>query len=892
MTRPANIVLFYLEKMAVSVEDYGGLHRPPDPSHGAPLHNLTVNGKYPEDVYSQQAIRYYGQHDPADGDAYRVIQEARGNPRMMVTVYRAVPYQLSSKELVKRYEKQKAYILKYGKVPPGVETSKDRSDYYDWLSDEIDRLKAIKEDPGSQVDSINRGDWVTISRRYAKEHGEGNLRGEYKILSAKVRAGDLFTEGDSWLEWGYYPGAYSKKAVTTPRIPKALQGLAAEVRKAGSFEEFEKDYLREIKHGTYWHWTEDPDFKIDPSKGPQDMSSLSTGRVDPGKLMVTSHLEYWSDYGSGGKGRPYAALIDMSDVPREAYKQVNRGFGNEFIVSDPSRARVEAVYPRRRAFQVDRERARALPQSNEELEEFYDRVIGQVPARSPREPVEASSSPAQYDELVEREKSGTITGAERQRVRQMVDEAAKKAGYGMTLYRGDRPGKTSFTGREDKSVRLPGNIFLFDDPKLAKFYTSQRTNYMRDWGTMGPEDGLYALKVNLGDRVLKVDAKDEDWSQIEAPDEVGGKDKYPWGIQIDSLAEKARKKGYTAVVVDNVGYQAGWGAQYIVFSPSQIKSAEPFVFQDDGTVVPLERRFVPKEDIRGDVSTMRSKTKGRPSPLKVAGIYLVGSSALENALQHRGMRGDDLLNAIDLVESLREKGGVVDDDGMATLFHRTTPESARAIVKEQRMTSKEDGLFFGTKPTGQIEGYGDAVVKVVLPVEKLELNDEFADEYHVRMPTGTIGKKVPVHAYPMDSNRKASYNFKSRTPPEIAPFVPEMARAAQEKYDEWEQDDDGMDAMLGAGGLCQDIAEALAEVLDSHGVDASTVSSSVGDQHVWVVARAADGVYTVDIEPRVYETGSGYVWRKRPGVRFKPQDIDVTLIDPDPSKYEEYSDDM
>lgn len=160
-------------------------------------------------------------------------------------------------------------------------------------------------------------------------------------------------------------------------IPAALRGLAAEARKCGSFEEFERDFLGEIKHGTYWHWTEDPNFEIDPSKGPRDMSSLSTGRTDTGKLMVTSHLDAWSDYGPGGEGRPYAALIDMSDVPRGAYRQVRRGFGNEFYVSDPSKARVEAVYPRGRAFQVDKERAAALPQSSRELEEFYDKVVKQ-----------------------------------------------------------------------------------------------------------------------------------------------------------------------------------------------------------------------------------------------------------------------------------------------------------------------------------------------------------------------------------------------------------------------------------------------------------------------------------------------------------------------------------
>jgi hypothetical protein len=874
----------------MALEQYVGEHSAPDPEVSAPLHNLTFNEIYPDDVYTNPR-HYFSGEDNEDMWAWSIISDCHKKPSKSVTIYRAVPYQESSEDLISKYLQEKAYIQKTGKMPRAAVKEMNVSRYYEYLNHEIELLKEHPQKSQDNIKRINPGDWVTIVRKYAVDHGRANLRNQFKVLSKTVIACDLWTDGNSLLEWGYNPGAYSrmkreketkvpselvnKEASSGGRIPKSLQGLAAEALKYDTFKEFEHAFLGEIKHGTYWHWTDDPNFKIDPSKGPRDMSSLSTGSMDAGKLMITSDLEYWSDYGPGGKGRPYVALIDMSEVPKGAYRQVNRGFGNEFFVSDPSKAKVEAVYPRQRALQVNRERSKALPQSSEELEGFYDRVKGKEPAEGPGRPMEASSSPARYDELAEKEKSGTITDAERQEAQRMVDGEARKAGYQMTLYRGDRPGKTRFTGREDKSVVTPGNIFLFDDPSLAKFYTSQRTNYMRDWRTMGSKEGLYALKVNLGDRVLKVDAKDNDWSKIEAPDEVGGKDKYPWGIQIDSLAEKARKKGYTAVVVKNALDQAGSGTQYVVFSPTQIKSSETFVYQDDGDVVPLEKRFVSKEDIRGDVSTKQSKIKnGSPSSLKVAHIYLMGSSSekvytaegiqyvipfrketfstpmlvsipkvdalykrsypemhvgvgeeqkrgarksmedfiktgdpvempliglvgdkldftngrhrfavlrdqgkktmwvcvyneskdladkhikvagddtLKKSLQRRGVRGDDLLNALDLVEALRDKGGIVSDDGIATLFHRTTPESAAAIVKEQRMTSKEDGLFFGTKPTGQIEGYGDAVVKVELPVDKLELDDEFPNEYHVRMPTGTIGKKVPVRAYPMGS---------------------------------------------------------------------------------------------------------------------------------------------
>ena len=157
------------------------------------------------------------------------------------------------------------------------------------------------------------------------------------------------------------------------RLPWILQGLAAEARKAPSFEDFDRDYQFQIKHGLYWHWTDDPEFEIDPEKGPRDMSSMGSPGMSRGQLMITSHLENWADYGN----RRYAAVIDMRDVPREAYYQVQRGFGNEFIVFDPSRARVKKVYRRDAAFRFDRDQHKYLPRSQEELEEFYDWAVSE-----------------------------------------------------------------------------------------------------------------------------------------------------------------------------------------------------------------------------------------------------------------------------------------------------------------------------------------------------------------------------------------------------------------------------------------------------------------------------------------------------------------------------------
>jgi len=164
--------------------------------------------------------------------------------------------------------------------------------------------------------------------------------------------------------------------LTKGRIPSFLNGLAAEARKAGSFDTFKHDYLIEIKHGIYWHWTNDPHFQIDPAKGPRDMTSMGGGHMDPGKLMVTSHLENWAAYGSA-RGRPYVALVDLSAVPRNEYYQVKRSFGNEFFVNDPSKAKVARVVSPQAARRLDRRWDEYMPASEDQLRRFYALATGQ-----------------------------------------------------------------------------------------------------------------------------------------------------------------------------------------------------------------------------------------------------------------------------------------------------------------------------------------------------------------------------------------------------------------------------------------------------------------------------------------------------------------------------------
>lgn len=115
-----------------------------------------------------------------------------------------------------------------------------------------------------------------------------------------------------------------------------------------------------------------------------------------------------------------------------------------------------------------------------------------------------------------------------------------------------------------------------------------------------------------------------------------------------------------------------------------------------------------------------------------------------------------------------------------------------------------------------------------------------------------------------------------------------MAQAAQQVYDQWDQSGPDGDPELGFGGICQDIAEAISDVVRTAGHNTGTMSAQCGEQHVWAIAYSEyqdpelgtqyEG-YHIDIPYSVYETGGGYNWTKKKGVKFDPNYI---TIDPMP----------
>ena len=211
MNMLSNIINNEINKF-LNENDYRGEHQAPD-VNDSPMYDLT--NTYPDDIYGYDAARLYAHYgDNRDSEAINIIQSARNKPNKSIKIYRAVPdinIDIKSKlkplyDIIKYYNKWNFFPLKNQIVYSLEDKYKDLE--YD------ERKKQVINDIQTQIQTleiqiskrltINNGNWVTINRDYAKQHAESNINGQYEIVSKTVSAQNLYTDGNSIFEWGYY----------------------------------------------------------------------------------------------------------------------------------------------------------------------------------------------------------------------------------------------------------------------------------------------------------------------------------------------------------------------------------------------------------------------------------------------------------------------------------------------------------------------------------------------------------------------------------------------------------------------------------------------------------------------------------------------------------------
>ena len=151
----------------------------------------------------------------------------------------------------------------------------------DWAT--LDILRRVKDDPEQQVkvyravpinasNTINYGDWVTVNKQYAEDHGEGMPEG-FKVIEGAAAAKDLKTNGDSIHEFGY----------------AARQGKIVPIYHSTN-EDFEEFDTKKSADGTIW-FSDNLSLVEGGYDGASGNALVVTRYIDESKLALASRSQ-------------------------------------------------------------------------------------------------------------------------------------------------------------------------------------------------------------------------------------------------------------------------------------------------------------------------------------------------------------------------------------------------------------------------------------------------------------------------------------------------------------------------------------------------------------------------------------------------------------------------
>ena len=180
--------------------------------------------------------------------------------------------------------------------------------------------------------------------------------------------------------------------------------------------------------------------------------------------------------------------------------------------------------------------------------------------------------------------------ANREQLQRMVDEAAKKAGYGVKAF------------HSTKNPRQITQFLTTARDALGAHFGLTRRQAVGPLGRhrkVGKGVSLYEVYLKASNPIRLEDRGT--WSSDRVVPQINDqlKSSLPNTASRAEIVSFLRENGYDSAIYENRFEGKEGDEAVILFNPSQIKSADPVTYDDAGNIIPLEERFQPTSpDIR------------------------------------------------------------------------------------------------------------------------------------------------------------------------------------------------------------------------------------------------------------------------------------------------------
>ena len=98
----------------------------------------------------------------------------------------------------------------------------------------------------------------------------------------------------------------------------------------------------------------------------------------------------------------------------------------------------------------------------------------------------------------------------------------------------------------------------------------------------------------------------------------------------------------------------------------------------------------------------------------------------------------------DLIQDIKEKGGVVSKDGIVTCYYALSKYNKKSYERTGEVSAGSDKIMLSTKDDKELKKFGDEILTLYIPIERLYFVASTKDKILLKLPFRSSYRKMNI----------------------------------------------------------------------------------------------------------------------------------------------------
>lgn len=120
---------------------------------------------------------------------------------------------------------------------------------------------------------------------------------------------------------------------------------------------------------------------------------------------------------------------------------------------------------------------------------------------------------------------------------------------------------------------------------------------------------------------------------------------------------------------------------------------------------------------------------------------------INSVLSRSFLSASEIVELKDLIREIKDKKGTISEDGIVTCYYALSKYNKKSFEKEGMVGAGSDKIMLSTKNTDNLKKYGDKILTLYIPIERLYFTASTKEEVLLKIPFRSARRKMNIKQF-------------------------------------------------------------------------------------------------------------------------------------------------